>query len=340
VSKRKLTHQQSRRIAAQQQSSRRKARDSDSLTDDTSLGIEQRGLVITHYGKQAEIEDEHGVKHRCHIRANIKELVTGDRIVWRASDDIGVITSIEPSRNRLYRPDIYGKMRPVAANIDTMLITIASEPEPFAGLIDRYIVAAENLDITPVLLINKSDLLQAEKRTKMEATTAIYTQLGYNVIEVSAKLLDGFRDLKTALQDKTSIFVGQSGVGKSSLIQSLLPDEELKVGELSAEVSKGKHTTTHSRLYHFESGGDCIDSPGIREFGLWHLDAAEVIYGFVELRELAGHCKFRDCKHQIEPHCAIAEALEKGAICSTRFESYLRIVESLNDVSVRAPSSP
>ena len=125
------------------------------------------------------------------------------------------------------------------------------------------------------------------------------------------------------------MFVGQSGVGKSSLINTLLPDEELKVGALSKATKKGRHTTTTARLYHFPAGGDLIDSPGIREFGLWHMSEEDVTYGFRELREIAGYCRFRDCKHETEPGCAILKALDEGIISEERFISYQRILATL-----------
>ena len=139
-------------------------------------------------------------------------------------------------------------------------------------------------------------------------------------------------DLKTFLNDRVSVFVGQSGVGKSSLIATLLPGEDLRIGALSENTRKGKHTTTTARLYHFPAGGDLIDSPGIREFGLWHMSPEEVMYGFRELRDIAGHCRFRDCAHESEPGCAIIEALENGEISDERFFSYKRILSTLTEL--------
>ena len=140
--------------------------------------------------------------------------------------------------------------------------------------------------------------------------------------------------LQQWLSTGTAIFVGQSGVGKSSVIQYLLPDEEIKVGKLSEQVKKGRHTTTHARLYHFPTGGDCIDSPGIREFGLWHLTEDDVTAGFRELTPCMGQCRFRNCRHQQEPGCALQNAVTSGAISKERFQSYQLIVASLNDVTV------
>ncbi|SMF51624.1 ribosome biogenesis GTPase [Alteromonadaceae bacterium Bs31] len=328
MSKRKLSHQQTRRIAKkQQQRSDQSSVDSDKL---------QAGTVLTRYSKQADVEAEDGTVWRCHLRANLGDVVSGDKVVWAPHDDeSGVIESVNPAKNKLERPDSYGKMRAVASNIDQMLITIAIAPEPHAGLIDRYLVVAENLEIEAVLVINKTDLIQKPQREFMDKLREKYKKLGYLSLDVCAKDGHGLDELKRALAGKTSIFAGQSGVGKSSLIQVLLPDEPIKIGELSEQVAKGRHTTTHSRLYHFPDGGDCIDSPGIREFGLWHFAEHEVLKGFIELRELAGTCKFRDCRHLQEPGCAIIAAHQQGTICNERFDSFRRITHSLDEVDVK-----
>lgn len=330
MTKRKLTDQQSRRIARQQEQRRERAH----ATHNTN-GTEQPGLVVARHARQADVEDTNGDVVRCHLRTNLSDIVTGDRVVWQPSgDESGVIVSVEPSSNRLQRPDSYGKLKSVAANIDQVLVTVAPEPEPHSGLIDRYIVMAENLGITPLILINKCDLLGPEGKCIIRQAIYGYRELHYAVQEISTKSGEGIEHLKTLLQGKTSVFAGQSGVGKSSIIQRLLPSEVIKIGCLSHQAAKGRHTTTHSRLYHFPDGGDCIDSPGIREFGLWHLTAADVIYGFVELRNLAGQCKFRDCRHEQEPGCAINEARHNQLISQERFHSFRRIIQSLDDVEV------
>ncbi|WP_185235102.1 small ribosomal subunit biogenesis GTPase RsgA [Teredinibacter franksiae] len=330
MSKRKLTRQQSNRIANHQQSLRQKASAS------SDAGETETGLVLTRFGKQVDIEAENGKVWRCHLRANLGDVVTGDRVAWQQQDETcGVVVSVEPAHNRLLRPDSYGKMRAVAANIDQVLVTIAPAPEPHAGLIDRYLVAAENLEVDIILVVNKSDLLDPEIRCNIQRLLEEYRGLNYSVVEISVKTGAGFDQLREMLRDKISIFAGQSGVGKSSIIQLLLPDEPIKIGRLSEQVEKGRHTTTHSRLYHFPDGGNCIDSPGIREFGLWHMDEHDVLRGFIELRDLAGHCKFRDCQHQTEPGCVIRAAAENGDISKERFASFRRIIGSLDEVDVK-----
>ncbi len=324
MSKRRLSHQQARRIAKKQQ---QRSEHVDNL---------QSGVILTRFSKQADVEAEDGTVWRCHLRSNLGDVVSGDRVMWAPQDDkSGVIESVSTSKNRLERPDSYGKMRAVASNLDQMLITIAIAPEPHAGLIDRYLVVAENLDIDAVLLVNKSDLLQGERGKAMDELIHTYQHLGYTSLEICAKSGQGFDKLRQTLAGKTSIFTGQSGVGKSSVIQVLLPEEPIKIGELSEQLAKGRHTTTHSRLYHFSEGGDCIDSPGIREFGLWHFTEHEVLHGFVELRELAGKCRFRDCRHQKEPGCAINNAYQQGSISPQRFDSFCRIIQSLDEVQVK-----
>ena len=237
--------------------------------------------------------------------------------------------------SEIFRPDSYGHLKTVAANVDQMLITIAPQPEPHENLIDRYLVAAHCHEISPVIILNKSDLLEPFNRESLLKLSNLYRNLGYQILHVSTKTEEGVDQLESILADKTSIFVGQSGVGKSSIVKKLLPQEAIKIGELSDAVIKGKHTTTYSRLFHFKNGGSCIDSPGIREFGLWHIDKDDLIKGFTELHHHAQHCQFRNCSHNQEPGCAIKKALKTGEISDTRFTSYQRILHSLDDVTIK-----
>lgn len=298
------------------------------------LGPEQTGLVIAHFGVQVEVEaddgQEAGEVFRCHLRANLPALVTGDRVVWRAGNQgIGVIVAQLPRSTELCRPDSRGQLKPVAANVDLIVIVFAPAPEPHANLIDRYLVAAEHAGIRPLLLLNKADLINEENGPALNALLAVYRQLGYPLLEVSAHHGDGMQQLQKVLDGHISVFVGQSGVGKSSLVNSLLPEVQTRVGALSEWSGQGQHTTTTARLYHFPGGGELIDSPGIREFGLVHVSRDDVEAGFIEFADLLGTCRFRDCKHDREPGCALLKALEDGRIQQQRMNSYRSIIASL-----------
>ncbi|WP_020209829.1 small ribosomal subunit biogenesis GTPase RsgA [Gilvimarinus chinensis] len=334
MSKRKLTRRQAWRIEKIQKEREERAAKRDQKADDklgeSNLGPEQSGLIVTHYGTQVMVEDTAtGVAKRCHFRSNLGGLVTGDKVAWRDGNPYGVVVARSERDTALMRPDPYGAMKTVAANIDRIVIVIAPYPEPHFNLIDRYLVAAEAIGIEPALVVNKVDLIDDQQRAKVEAIYALYEGLGYQVIRASAKEDAGLAPLREYLAHFISVFVGQSGVGKSSLVNALLPDVNSRVGELS-EKQTGTHTTTSAQLYHIPSGGDLIDSPGIREFGLWHIEAEDVLAGFKEFRPFIGACKFRDCSHTVEPGCAILQALEDGNISPGRLASYRHILADLH----------
>ncbi|TWH71335.1 ribosome biogenesis GTPase [Azomonas agilis] len=298
------------------------------------LGPEQKGLVIAHFGVQIEVEacegELKGQRIRCHLRANLPALVTGDYVVWRPGHQgDGVVVAQLPRHSELCRPDPRGQLKPVAANVDQILIVVAPLPEPHANLIDRYLVAAEHAGIRPLLVFNKADLVTEDNQASLEALLSVYQSLGYAVLSVSAQSRTGLDQLQQSLKGCISVFVGQSGVGKSSLVNQLLPEVQTPVGALSEFSGKGTHTTTTARLFHFPEGGDLIDSPGIREFALSHIDRQIVTEGFVEFRPWLGRCRFRDCQHQHEPGCALLGALAEGHIDPKRMESYRAIIHSL-----------
>jgi ribosome biogenesis GTPase len=337
---RKLSKRQQARIQSIQNRRREKA-DAKQYLDDKAfegldgLGAEVSGTVITNYGSQVDIEGDiepfAGKIVRCFVRANIPSLVTGDKIVWRPAEPQGVVVALEPRQSELIRPDNYGKLRPVAANIDRIGVVFAVKPAPQSNLLDRYLVAAEAQGIEPFLVLNKTDLLDQQSDSDVDAIVKSYQEIGYQVIPVSAKNNGGINKLKAYLKNKSCIFVGQSGVGKSSLINQMVPENNSAVGPLSEATNEGTHTTTASKLIHLDSGGVIIDSPGIREFALTHLDQETIIQGFKDFRPFLGYCKYRDCKHENDAGCALVEAIATGKLQQQRLDNYRQIINSLDN---------
>ncbi|MDX1391389.1 MAG: small ribosomal subunit biogenesis GTPase RsgA [Rheinheimera sp.] len=333
--KKHLTQRQQQRIADNASKRLRGAKNKAvESVDDASFAPAEEGLVLSRFGQHADVEDVAGHIVRCNMRRSVASLVTGDRVMWRRALQPtggidGVIDAVETRHSVLLRPDFYDGLKPVAANIDLMIIVSAILPALSLNIIDRYLVAAEITGIKPLLVINKADLLSSAETDALVQQLALYHNLGYDFLLVSAKSGQGMPQLLQQLHSGTSIFVGQSGVGKSSLMNSLMPGLEAHTQEVSANSGLGQHTTTVSRLYHLPQGGDLIDSPGIREFALWHLTAEEVTRGFIEFTPWLGRCKFRDCKHITDPGCAIVHAVELGEISRERYESYIKILASM-----------
>ncbi|HDZ57029.1 MAG TPA: small ribosomal subunit biogenesis GTPase RsgA [Pseudomonas xinjiangensis] len=338
MAKRHLTRRQNWRIQKIQDERTVRAGKRADLAEESllggDLGPEQEGLVIAHFGIQVDVEassgPQAGLIRRCHMRANLPALVTGDKVVWRADNQTGgVIVAQLPRRTELFRPDHRGQLKPVAANVDRLVIVFAPLPTPHANLIDRYLVAAEQADLEPLLVLNKADLLDQGDFQTIRDWLDDYAHLGYRTLCLSAGSGDGLDSLRESLQGHINVFVGQSGVGKSSLINALLPGVDLRVGALSDVTGKGTHTTTTARLFHFPAGGDLIDSPGIREFGLTHITHDELLEGFIEFRPFLGLCRFRDCQHLHEPGCALLGAVAEGNISATRMSSYRHILSGI-----------
>ena len=336
--KKKLTKGQQRRV-----SSNRKKRLSGTDKNQVQvqwqadqLGIQEDGLIISRYGQHADVESKDGETFRCNIRRTAASLVTGDRVVWRRGNEIlsgisGVIEAVHERVSELTRPDFYDGVKVVAANINQIFIVSSVVPAFSTQIVDRYLVAAEDVEIKPIIVLNKIDLLDDEGLELLDEMLQPYRDIGYQVVMLSSKTGEGVKELNELLKDNVNIFVGQSGVGKSSLINALMPDAQLLIGDVSDNSGLGMHTTTTAKLLHFKDGGDLIDSPGVREFGLWHLDPERIAWCFIEFRDFLGGCKFRDCKHQHDPGCILSQAVDDEKIDIERFENYHRILDSLEN---------
>lgn len=321
MSKRQISKQQSARIEKIQQNYQNILdNNTDNLAD---------GLVITRFSKHVIIEDNQGTKIHCSIRPNLEVLVAGDRVVWQPEGvDQGVVVSLYPRASMLARPTAKGIHKPVAANITQMIIVIAPEPILSWPLLDSYLIMAETLNLHAVILLNKTDLLSSNLKQELIDN---YQTLDYPIIFTTQKDNKSLEQLKKVLNNQVSVFVGQSGVGKSSLITGILPHEDAIATQAISEGSLlGRHTTSNSRYYHLPSGGALIDSPGVREFSLWHMDAYSIAKAYKEFAPLINQCKFRNCLHINTPQCAIIDALTKGLISQKRYDNFIKLCEQFS----------
>ncbi|MCK6406440.1 MAG: ribosome small subunit-dependent GTPase A [Rhodocyclaceae bacterium] len=278
----------------------------------------QDALIVAAHGRQYLVELADGTTLLCFPRGKKSDLACGDRVsVGMAGDGRGVIEKVDARHSLLFRSNEF-REKLIAANVTQMIVVVATEPSFSDMLITRSLVAAASQQIRPLLVLNKCDL--AARLPAARAALAVYGRLGYALLELSAH--ESIDMLRPYLDRQTSVLVGQSGMGKSTLLNALIPDAQAATREISAALDTGKHTTTHARLYHLDAHSHLIDSPGLQEFGLHHLDLHELESGFPEFTPLLGQCRFRDCRHDQEPGCALRSALENGEIDPRRFACY------------------
>lgn len=323
MARRRLSDQQKARVAKIQQRRRQRAETQAEAELAAADRAQQPGRVVIRHGRSLIIRDETGQDVQALFRANLGEVVCGDRVVWQQTDNgDGVVVAVMPRQSALSRPDINGQDKAIAANITQLVVVLATEPEPAGYLLDQYLVATERIGVKGLICLNKTDLLEGPARQAFAARYAHYAAIGYPVVEVSAKSAHGLDPLRNRLRGETSILVGQSGVGKSSLINALLPKESILEGALSDATGLGRHTTSAATLYRLDSGGDLIDSPGVRSFRLGDISPDELAQGYREFLPYLGSCRFHNCAHHNEPGCAVQAAADDGKIHPSRLANY------------------
>jgi len=285
------------------------------------------GRIVAVHGRHFLVETADG-RYDCVTRGKKGGLACGDRVeIKLTSLDAGVIEKNLPRDNLLYRSDSF-HTKLLAANVDQVFIVTAAVPTPDPGLLDRCLVASEAAGIPARIVVNKTDLPETAAWLDQLAP---YAAMGYPLIQLAAK--QDIQPLADWLAGKTSILVGASGVGKSTLINHLVPEAEIATREVSEALDTGKHTTTNTRLYHLPGGGALIDSPGMQEFALGHLDQDDLQDAFPEFRPLIGQCRFYNCRHLKEPNCAILAAVEDGRIQRRRWRCYETLCRELDNAA-------
>lgn len=287
------------------------------------------GLVVSHLGQGLAVEAAGGRIVLCQTRRRLGDVAVGDRVLWTPSEDgrQGRVEEVLPRRSVLVRPAYGGKTRVVAANLDRVFVVIAPAPEPDWLLVDQYLAVCEHRGIPAEIVYNKIDLAEDEARAL--AALADYARAGYPAHAVSARGGRGLDELRRALGGHCSMLAGQSGVGKSSLTNALLPDKGLRVGEISERSGLGRHTTTAATLYHLPEGGDLIDSPGVAVFGLAEIKGQDLALAYREFQPRIPECRFNDCRHVSDKGCAVREAVEREDIAPARYRRYLKLLEKL-----------
>ncbi|TCK42902.1 ribosome biogenesis GTPase [Paraburkholderia sp. BL8N3] len=296
-----------------------------------AAGIE--GTVIAAHGRHYLVAPaDGGAMLQCFPRGKRSEVAVGDRVTYeRSSADQGVIVRIGERRNLLYRSDQF-KSKLFAANLDQLLIVLATEPHFSEDLLGRALIAAEAHELEPLIVLNKIDVEAALPFARKRL--APYRELGYTVIELSAKAAPGavHPQLDARLKGRATLLLGQSGMGKSTLVNILVPDAEAATREISTALNSGRHTTTFTRLYPLPGSGALIDSPGFQEFGLHHLSEGQLERAFADFRPFLGKCRFYNCHHLHEPGCAILEAVDEGKIAPERHALYAQLVHEASQI--------
>lgn len=305
------------------------------------------GLVVKSTGSWYEVETENKERIQARLKGKFRikglkstnPLAVGDRVKFEMEGDEGIIHTIEDRKNYIIRKSINlsKQVQIIAANVDCLfLIVTIKDPITTLGFVDRFLVGAEAYRIPTVLVYNKIDiLLSAKHKSELERWKEIYKSAGYQQLEVSAETGEGISLLKAVMSDKVSIFSGNSGVGKSTLINALDPNFNLKVNRISNAHQTGQHTTTFAELFELPFGGKIIDTPGIKGFGNVELDREVLSHYFPEMRKRLNECKYNNCVHINEPSCAIKQAVEEGEIAKSRYLNYLSIYEEEEGESYR-----
>jgi ribosome biogenesis GTPase len=284
------------------------------------------GLVIAHLGQGIAVE-HNGEIILCQPLRKLDTVTVGDKVLWSlVAPEQGRIEALLPRKSVLSRPSRNDKIRPVAANIDNVFVVFAVEPFCDFLLLDQYLAICENRDFKASLILNKTDLPLSNE---IETELANYVNLGYALYRVCANNVESLSELKQALRGQVSIFTGQSGVGKSSLTNTLIPDKNLKTNTVSATTKHGRHTTTAATLYHLPEGGDLIDSPGVAIFGLADISRGQLAQGYREFLPFLAQCKFNDCSHHLDKGCAVRTAVENSEISTSRYERFLKLHEKM-----------
>ena len=298
----------------------------------------REGRVVASHGRDAVVADARGARAHCRLQGRRLAVVCGDRVLWSAAateGGAGVIRELLPRRNCLSRIDGRGAAEAVASNLSQLVAVLAPVPAPDFGLCDRYLAAAEWNGLAACVVANKCDLAAGDDL--LDAALEDYVRIGYAVVRASKRLAGGVDALRQRLDGATSVLVGQSGVGKSSLTNALVPGVEAAVADVSRASETGRHTTSAATMHALPSGGELIDSPGVRDFAPPLPPAREVAGGFREIAGHAGKCRFRDCLHRAEPGCAVAAARDAGDIAPRRLESYRGLLALAETMAARAP---